>query len=99
MASDRTRFGLALAAFAIVLTSPAAAKKPKPAQTDNWGEAVRQTMSAQIIDPNPQYDSAVPVSNGERVSAATDRYRAGRVKQPDNVSASRVGRQAAAASN
>ena len=27
-----------------------------------WGEANRQTFAAQVIDPDPQYDTAVAVS-------------------------------------
>lgn len=53
-----------------------------------FGEANRQTMMAQVIDPDPQYDDLVPVSSGEHAAAAVERYRTDRVKQPDNVSTS-----------
>jgi hypothetical protein len=99
MASDRMMFSLAMAGLALSLSSAAVAKKAQPAQTDNFGEAVRQTMSAQIIDPNPQYDTAVPASSGEKAVAAADRYRTDKVKQPDNVASSKIGRQAASTSN
>lgn len=53
-----------------------------------FGEANRQTMMAQVIDPDPQYDELVPVSSGERAAAAVERYRTDKVKQPDKVSTS-----------
>lgn len=52
---------------------------------DNWGEANRQTMAAQIIDPAPHYDYAVPESSGAHAAAAIERYRTDKVKQPDKV--------------
>lgn len=58
-------------------------------QPDNWGEANRQTMAAQIIDPAPHYDSAVPKSSGDHTAQAVDRYRTGTVKQPDRIQTSK----------
>lgn len=52
---------------------------------DNWGEANRQTMAAQIIDPTPQYDTAVPVTSGAQAAAAIERYRTDKVKKPDRI--------------
>jgi len=57
----------------------------------NFGEAVRQTMAAQVIDPDPQYDYAVPESNGQHATAAIERYRTGQVRQPERVSTSELG--------
>ncbi len=54
----------------------------------SFGEANRQTMMAQVIDPDPQYDELVPVSSGEHAAAAVERYRTDKVKQPDTVSTS-----------
>ncbi|MDZ4306999.1 hypothetical protein [Allopontixanthobacter sp.] len=53
-----------------------------------FGEANRQTMMAQVIDPDPQYDELVPVSSGEHAAAAVERYRTDKVKQPDTISTS-----------
>ena len=59
----------------------------KPGDT-TFGEANRQTMMAQVIDPDPQYDELVPVTSGEHAAAAVERYRTDKVKQPDKVSTS-----------
>jgi hypothetical protein len=53
-----------------------------------FGEANRQTMMAQVIDPDPQYDDLVPVSSGEHAAAAIERYRTDSVKQPEKISTS-----------
>jgi len=57
---------------------------------DNWGEANRQTMAAQIIDPAPHYDYSVPESSGDHAAQAIDRYRQDKVKKPDRVRTSTV---------
>lgn len=59
--------------------------------SDNWGEANRQTMMAQVIDPDPQYDTAVPVGSGKHTAEAIDRYNKGTVKQPDKTRTSTTG--------
>lgn len=50
------------------------------------GNAVRTTMAAQIVDPDPQYEGAVPTTDAVKASAAVDRYRGDRVKKPDTIS-------------
>lgn len=50
-----------------------------------WGEANRQTFAAQVIDPNPQYDTAVAQSSGDHAAQAIDRYRKDTVKKPDRI--------------
>ena len=47
-----------------------------------FGDAVKQTMMAQVVDPDPEYETLVPESSGERSSAAIKRYREGNVTQP-----------------
>lgn len=59
--------------------------------SDNWGEANRQTMMAQVIDPDPQYDTINPVTSGDHAAKAVDRYNKGSVKQPDKVRTSTLG--------
>lgn len=54
-------------------------------QEPSWGEANRATMAAQVINPNPEYDTLVPETSAETGSAAVDRYREGNVKQPERV--------------
>ena len=60
---------------------------------DNWGEANRQTMAAQIIDPMPVYDYAVPASSGDLAAKAIERYRTDKVKKPERVQTTKVGKQ------
>lgn len=55
---------------------------------DNFGEANRQTMAAQIIDPQPVYDTALAESSGEHAAQAVARYRTNTVKRPDRVQTS-----------
>ena len=57
----------------------------KPAST--FGEANRQTMLAQIVDPDPQYEYLDPATSGEHAAKAIDRYRNDSVKKPDKVRA------------
>ncbi len=55
-------------------------------QDPTWGEANRATMAAQVINPNPEYDTQVPETSAVNATNAIDRYRAGRVEQPDRIS-------------
>ena len=58
---------------------------------DNFGEANRQTYAAQIVDPAPVYDRAVPESDGQHAAAAIERYHTDKIKQPDVTRTSKVG--------
>lgn len=53
--------------------------------SDNFGEANRQTFAAQVIDPDPQYDTLVPETSADHAGQATERYRKDKVKRPDKV--------------
>lgn len=57
---------------------------------DNFGEANRVTMAAQVVDPAPEYDTAVPESHGEHAAQAVERYRTDKVKKPDKVRTSKT---------
>lgn len=50
-----------------------------------FGNAVRQTMAAQVVDPDPQYDDAIPTTEAAKTAAAVKRYRSDTVKQPDSI--------------
>ncbi|AZI38140.1 hypothetical protein EGO55_05175 [Caenibius tardaugens NBRC 16725] len=50
-----------------------------------FGEANRQTMMAQVIDPDPVYDGPM-VTSGDHAADAIDRYRTDTVKQPETIS-------------
>lgn len=70
--------------FAIVaLAATTAACTP----TDvTFGNAVRTTMAAQVVDPEPRYDNPVPTTDAAKSAAAVDRYRTDRVKKPESIS-------------
>lgn len=51
-----------------------------------FGNAVRTTMAAQVVDPDPQYAEPVPATDAAKSAAAVERYRTDRVKQPDTIS-------------
>lgn len=51
----------------------------------SWGEANRQTFAAQVIDPNPQYETAVAETSGDHAAQAIDRYRKDTVKKPEKI--------------
>lgn len=52
---------------------------------DNFGEANKVTMAAQVVDPAPVYDTLVPESHAEHAGQAVDRYRTDKVKLPDRT--------------
>ncbi len=60
-----------------------------PAST--FGEANRQTMMAQVVDPDPEYDTINPPTSGERAGMAGERYRADKVKKPERVRSTQGG--------
>ncbi len=62
----------------------------RTAQKSNWGEANRQTMAAQIIDPAPDYGDAPLLTSGEQVAGAISRFRSDQVKKPERVKTSAI---------
>ena len=54
-----------------------------------FGEANRQTMMAQVIDPDPQYDEPM-VGSGTQAEAAVERYRTGKVTEPDSIKSTKT---------
>ena len=50
-----------------------------------FGEANRQTMMAQVIDPDPVYEEPM-VGSGEHAADAVERYRTDSVKEPESIS-------------
>lgn len=55
------------------------------------GEASAQTFAAQIIDPDPVYDTQVPVGSGTQAQQAIERVRRDTVKKPEKTRTSSVG--------
>ena len=85
MNSDRARriACLALLPFAAACASvPSIYEEPDDAK---FGEANRQTMMAQVIDPDPVYEEPM-VGSGEHAAGAVERYRTDAVKEPESVS-------------
>jgi hypothetical protein len=80
------RSRLILAGLAVLLTAAGEPKgKPYMGGPDNWGEANRQTYAAQVVDPAPVYDTAVPETHAEHAGQAVARYRTDKVKIPDRA--------------
>lgn len=69
----------------LVLSGCATDGSSMPGVDTTWGEANKQTMAAQVIDPVPTYDTAVPATSGTKVTEAIQRYRTDKVKQPEKV--------------
>jgi type IV pilus biogenesis protein CpaD/CtpE len=76
------RMTAALLLGAVLLGAGAAGCTPTDA---TFGNAVRQTMAAQVVNPDPQYDTSVPTTEAAKAAAAVDRYRTDKVKQPDTI--------------
>ncbi len=51
-----------------------------------FGEANRQTTMAQVVDPDPEYDTLVPATSAKHAGQAADRYHRDAVKKPERVS-------------
>jgi len=82
MISDRR-----ILALAVLLPALAACEHnyPGPAAS-NFGDANRVTMAAQVVDPDPQYDTLNPPTSAEKAGQAVERYRKDAVKQPQRQS-------------
>lgn len=50
-----------------------------------FGDAVQQTLAAQVVNPEPRYNFPDPAGSGQQTSLAIDRFNAGQVKQPERV--------------
>ena len=85
MISDTGRAVLGLAALAVLGACDTIHTDPN---LSTFGEANRQTMAAQIVNPDPVYDTLNPPTSGEHAGQAGERYSDGRVIKPDAVSAS-----------
>jgi hypothetical protein len=84
MSSDRTR---RLAAFVLLsLLAGCASVPPITEQPGDapFGEANRQTMMAQVVNPEPVYDEPM-ITSGEHAQQAVERYATDTVKQPESV--------------
>ena len=76
---------LALAGLALALSGCTQGFATGDRPVSEFGEANRQTMMAQVIDPEPRYDTQVPVTSADHAADAVDRYNADAVKQPPSI--------------
>ncbi|MBU3992748.1 MAG: hypothetical protein KKA12_09455 [Alphaproteobacteria bacterium] len=84
---DRLRW-LALAALPLLAGCEHDSAALAPPST--FGEANRQTMMAQVVDPDPQYEYLDPETSAERAAKAIERYRGDKVKKPDRVNSTQT---------
>jgi len=87
MNSDRAKW-LAVAAAALLAGCVHDSAGTAPLST--FGEANRQTMLTQVVEPDNQYDTVVPPASAGKAAQATDRYRKDAVKKPDRVRSTTV---------
>ena len=84
MTIDRKFLLFAAAGSALLLGGCETGFRDMKGEVTSFGEANRQTMMAQVIDPDPQYDEPLETS-ADHAAQATDRYRKDRVKKPERV--------------
>ena len=92
MIFDRIRVAVVLS-LAAGITGCTSAGGLQLGRADNWGEAYRQTLAAQIINPAPEYTTAFAAGSGAKAAQALERYRTDKVKQPAKQSLSEIGQQ------
>lgn len=82
----KTRSLVVLAAFSMTV-----ACAPVDEPTPGFGNAVRQNIAAQVVNPDPRSDDLPPPElDGERTRTSVDRYRADKVKAPVPLGTSSV---------
>ena len=88
---DRPRWigAIALGGTAALLLTGCETALNAPPGAASFGEPNRQTMMAQVIDPDPQYDEAA-ISSAEHAAQAVERYRTDKVKKPVRASTTQV---------
>ena len=81
-----------LAALAILAVGGCTSFDPKTGKINEttMGEAVKMTMAAQVIEPDPQYEYLDPPTSGQHATMAIERYRTDKVKQPERISSTTV---------
>ena len=88
MNSDRVRRPMRLACLALLPLAAGCSSVPSIYEESGdatFGEANRQTMMAQVVDPDPVYDGPM-VGSGDQTAKAVERYRTDTVKEPTSIS-------------
>ena len=80
------KFAVALAALAMLQACDEELVSGPPPSP--FGEANRQTMMAQVVNPAPYYEDLNPPTSAEHAAQAIERYRRDQVKQPEGVDTS-----------
>lgn len=82
---------LALLLPALLLGACSTTSRTGLVEDTAMGEAMRQSMAAQVIDPEPEYASDIEPSSGDHAAQAVERYRKGTVKKPERVRSTATG--------
>lgn len=91
MAIETVKIASAVSMIALLAGCASTQGRVATVRQDNWGEANRQTMAAQIINPSPDYGDTPMLTAGDQVAGATARLRTGQVKQPERIKTSKSG--------
>ncbi len=86
MTIKRKTLAIALLALGAGACTSVADKELVGFQDPGFGEANRATFAAMVINPDPQYDTPIPLTSAEHAAQAIERYRTDSVKQPERVS-------------
>jgi hypothetical protein len=85
MNTDRARRAACFALFPLLAGCASIPSYYEQAGDAPFGEANRQTMMAQVIDPNPVYSGPM-VTSGDHAADAIDRYHNDAVTEPETLS-------------
>ncbi|MCW6533872.1 hypothetical protein [Sphingomonas lycopersici] len=91
MSIETMRNGLMLGAAALLAGCATDGQgDPVLGWADTFGEANKQAIAAQVIDPHPVYDAALAPASGDHAAQAITRYRTDKVKKPERLTTSSV---------
>lgn len=80
---DRRRLVLPIVCLAMAGCTQGFVTHGEP--TIEFGEMNRQTMAAQVVNPEPEYDTLVPATSADHAAQAVGRYQSDTVKPPVHV--------------
>ena len=89
MSIDRGRFAILLIGVSLLSGCATNPLFEEPGDAA-FGEANRQTLMAQVVDPAPVYDQPMTAS-AEHAANAVARYQTDTVKQPESIKTTNVG--------
>lgn len=89
MSIDRARIAILLTGVSLLAGCATNPLFEEPGDAA-FGEANKQTLMAQVVDPAPVYDHPM-VNSGAHAADAVARYRTDTVKQPESIKTTNVG--------